>query len=63
MPNHISNILTIEGDAKRVAQIKGDIISVDEEGYIRHIDFDKIIPRPKSLDITSGSSTSNGIAI
>jgi hypothetical protein len=63
MPNHISNILTIEGDAKRVAQIKSDIISVDEEGYIRHIDFDKIIPRPKSLDITSGSSTSNGIAI
>ncbi len=63
MPNHISNILTIEGDSKRVAQIKSDIISVDEEGYIRHIDFDKIIPRPKSLDITSGSSTSNGIAI
>ncbi len=55
--------MTIEGDAKRVAQIKSDIISVDEEGYIRHIDFDKIIPRPKSLDITSGSSTSNGIAI
>ena len=63
MPNHISNILTIEGDAKRVAQIKSDIISVDEEGYIRHIDFNKIIPMPESLHITSGSTTSNGLAI
>jgi hypothetical protein len=63
MPNHISNILTIEGDASLVAQIKSDIISVDAEGDIRHIDFDKILPRPASLDITSGSSTSNGIAI
>lgn len=63
MPNHISNILTIEGDAKRVAQIKSDIISVDEEGNIRHIDFNKIIPMPESLNITSGSSTSNGLAI
>jgi len=63
MPNHISNILTIEGDPELVAKIKGDIISVDEEGDIRHIDFNKIIPRPDSLDITSGSSTSNGLAI
>jgi hypothetical protein len=55
--------LTIEGDAKRVAQIKSDIISVDEEGDIRHIDFNKIIPRPESLNITSGSTTSNGLAI
>jgi hypothetical protein len=63
MPNHISNILTIEGDAKRVAQIKSDIISVDEDRNIRHIDFNKIVPMPESLNITSGSSTSNGIAI
>lgn len=63
MPNHISNILTIEGEASLVAQIKSDIISVDAEGDIRHIDFDKIIPRPDSLDITSGSATDNGIAI
>lgn len=63
MPNHISNILTIEGDAKRVAQIKGEIISVDEGGNIRHIDFNKIVPMPESLNITSGSSTSNGLAI
>lgn len=63
MPNHISNILTIEGEASLVAQIKSDIISVDAEGDIRHIDFNKIIPRPDSLDITSGSATDNGIAI
>lgn len=63
MPNHISNILTIEGEASLVAQIKTDIISVDAEGDTRHIDFNKIIPRPGSLDITSGSATDNGIAI
>lgn len=63
MPNHISNILTIEGDSTLVQQIKADIISIDAEGYTRHIDFDKILPRPQSLDIVSGSSTENGIAI
>jgi hypothetical protein len=63
MPNHISNILTIEGDAKRVAQIKNEILSVDEDGNIRHIDFNKIVPMPESLNITSGSTTDNGLAI
>jgi hypothetical protein len=63
MPNHISNILTIEGEASLVAQIKSEISTVDADGDTRHIDFDKIVPRPASLDITSGSSTDNGIAI
>lgn len=64
MPNHISNILTIEGDATLVAQIKTDIISVGaDDDDTRHVDFNKIIPCPESLNITSGSTTDNGIAI
>jgi len=63
MPNHITNILRIEASEELTAQIKSDIKSVDEEGETRHIDFNKILPMPESLMITSGSTTSNGIAI
>ena len=63
MPNHITNILRIEASKELTAQIKSDIKSVDEEGETRHIDFNKILPMPESLMITSGSTTSNGIAI
>lgn len=63
MPNHITNILRIEASKELTAQIKSDIKSVDEEGETRHIDFNKILPMPESLNITSGSTTSNGIAI
>ena len=63
MPNHITNILRIEASEELTAQIKSEIRSVDEEGETRHIDFNKILPMPESLNITSGSTTSNGIAI
>ena len=63
MPNHITNILRIEASEELTAQIKSDIKSVDEEGETRHIDFNKILPMPESLNITSGSTTENGIAI
>jgi len=63
MPNHITNILRIEASEELTAQIKSEIKSVDEEGETRHIDFNKILPMPESLNITSGSTTENGIAI
>jgi hypothetical protein len=63
MPNHVTNILRIEASEELTAQIKSDIKSVNEEGETRHIDFNKILPMPESLNITSGSTTSNGIAI
>jgi len=63
MPNHITNILRIEASEELTAQIKSEIKSVDEDGETRHIDFNKIIPMPESLNITSGSTTDNGIAI
>lgn len=63
MPNHITNILRIVASEGLTAQIKSDIKSVDEKGVTLHIDFNKILPMPESLNITSGSTTENGIAI
>ena len=63
MPNHVTNILTITGPEELVAKIKSEISGEHDDGEAMHIDFNKIIPRPDTLNITSGSSTSNGIAI
>ena len=65
MPNHITNILRIVGPEDRVARIKSEISGVWEDTHDspRPIDFDRIIPRPESLNIPSGSTTDNGIAI
>ena len=63
MPNHVTNILTITGPEELVAKIKSEISGSYDDGEQMYIDFNKIIPRPDSLNITSGSSTSNGIAI
>jgi hypothetical protein len=63
MPNHVTNILTITGNEESVARVMNEISGAYDDGEIMFIDFNKIIPRPDSLDITSGSSTSNGIAI
>lgn len=59
MPNHITNILSFAGPADRVAELKSKIQGGEDQG----IDFDKIIPRPHSLDITSGSKVDYGVAV
>ncbi len=64
MPNHVTNLLTITAATEeRVAEIKSLIGGKFDDEETMHIDFDKIIPRPESLNITSGSTTDNGIAI
>ena len=63
MPNHITNILIISGPEELVTRIKSEISGVYEDGEPRLIDFNKIIPCPPSLYITSGSTTDNAIAI
>jgi hypothetical protein len=54
MPNHIQNRLQVIGDNQEVQKvftaIKGEPF---DDGTPMKIDFDKIIPRPKALDITS----------
>ncbi len=54
MPNHVRNILSFECDDERRAEILGQIQN-DDLGPGR-IDFNKLIPMPKSLDMTSGSA-------
>jgi len=63
MPNHITNILTIKGDKDEIKLCLSSIRNKYEDGSTQHIDFNKIIPRPKSLDITSGGNVDKAIAI
>ena len=59
MPNHVINILNIDGDKDKVAKMLSEIQN-DEYG-IGSIDFEKIIPMPESLRIEAGSSTTRGL--
>lgn len=56
MPNWIINKLSFEGNKNRIEEVMSHISTEDEM-----IDFNKVIPRPKSLDITSGSKTDLGL--
>lgn len=49
MPNHITNILTIEGDEQEVQKCLSEIKGQEED---QHIDFNKIAPMPKELEGT-----------
>ena len=61
MPNHITNILTFEGDSEQVHAML-DKIKSDELGF-GSIDFNKIIPMPESLNIEAGSRTDNALYV
>lgn len=61
MPNHITNRITIQAEGKQLEDIL-DTIKNDEIGR-GSIDFNKLIPMPKSLDIMSGSETDRAISI
>lgn len=55
MPNHVTNILTIKGNMEEVTSVFNKI-KIDKE-EVGTIDFNKIIPMPESLNLTSGSIT------
>jgi hypothetical protein len=64
MPNHVTNILIISGPEELVTKIKSEIAGVyDDSDEERLIDFNKIMPAPPSLNITSGTTTDYGLAI
>ena len=53
MPNWTFNNLNIDlrkKDANRIEEIKDSLQGEEEDQYI---DFDKVIPMPKSLELTS----------
>lgn len=62
MPNHITNILTLKGSKEDIEKCFESIKGIND-GEKMLIDFNKIIPQPDSLNITSGSSVENAIAI
>lgn len=59
MPNWCSNKLVVGGEPTIVKAIS-ELIGLESEGIM---DFDRVIPMPPSLKITSGSSTSNGLEV
>jgi hypothetical protein len=58
MPNHVTNILTFHGKPQRINELLKYIQSDEVDGYGEKIaiDFNKIIPMPPSLNITSGGN-------
>lgn len=59
MPNWVTNFIELEGDEKRIAELKSAVRK--EEHSTGTVDFNKIIPMPKELDIVAGSSTDKGL--
>lgn len=51
MPNHIQNKLQFIGNHDEVQSVLNYIKEIDNDGKEIQIDFNKIIPMPKSLDI------------
>ena len=59
MPNHVENRIEFSGDAR---QIKAMLESIKNDEYgIGTIDFNKIIPMSKSLNVEAGSRTDRGL--
>lgn len=59
MPNYVKNIITVEGDKSNILKMLNNVKYDDNRFGL--LDFNKIIPMPKSLDIESGSLTDIGL--
>ena len=61
MPNHVTSVITLSGDESRIKamleQIKNDEVGIGS------VDFNKILPMPESLHMTSGSIEDSAIAV
>ena len=61
MPNHVTSVITLSGDESRIKamleQIKNDEVGVGS------VDFNKILPMPESLHMTSGSIEDSAISV
>ena len=61
MPNHVTSVITLSGDESRIKamleQIKNDEIGIGS------VDFNKVLPMPESLHMTSGSIEDSTIAV
>lgn len=59
MPNHVTNIIKIEGNPARINTLFAAIKN-DEYG-LGSIDFNKLTPMPEDLDIEEGPRTTRGL--
>lgn len=58
MPNWVANKMDVYGTAEEIARFRQYV-----KGENGEIDFNKIYPMPKELNLVSGSSTSNALAV
>ena len=62
MPNHITNIITINGvSEERTAQILAAVKSDEDDIQRNSIDFNKLIPMPKELAVEAGSRSDKAL--
>lgn len=55
MPNHVRNMLSYSGEPELVKEFLDRIKGVDEDGVVRAIDFNSVIPMPPELNISDSS--------
>ena len=62
MPNHITNLISFGDQPEQVAAFHQMLRDLRQKGGVYgSIDFNKLIPMPKALDIESGTRTTNGL--
>lgn len=61
MPNHVSQVVVFSGPKESIDKIKA--LLSDNEKERGSLDFNKLIPMPESMKITSGSATDDAITI
>ena len=59
MPNHIQNRVRLTGEQSRIDELLKTVQNEEED--LGSIDFNKIIPMPKELDIECSSRTERGV--
>jgi len=59
MPNHVENYIQIRGSKERIDELR-EAVKADQFG-IGTIDFQKLIPMPKELEITCGGDQMKGL--
>ena len=66
MPNHVTNLLTLNGEKSKVKEALESVQYKEgeaEEWGKGTFDFNKVIPMPKSLMVTSGSITNDAVEV
>lgn len=61
MPNHITNILKFSCSPEKFSEIAEFVRP--EDGYLGSVDFNKLLPMPKALDIEAGSRGDRGLRL